>query len=1196
MLVYFPVARALFESLKPRKDGSNRGGRSEVPLALGPQSGRGTPTGTSSPKPEPIDMGGGGSGGMLSGTNSPKQPWRSADGGAPPGGSSPGGLHHPDCAHASPAWVRDGRFAPQLRAGGGSGGGSPLAPDLAESIRAAQGANGVEGTRLSHQSRTSTMAVWHGVSSPLVHSPVNPSSRRDSSKSGSHLSSTPLGAPGGVVTTGGQGNYAGNFGGGPSGHVGAPRGEEGERGDTSSIEYFVRNGIPRIGAPRLTESTGGNLTGGGSGGGGGGGGGFSGGHEAGLAPRLRAFDASSLNRQQPRIGRRMTWSDRHGARQSPLVVLGRAPQRPRAKSTPLQPGGSQPLEIAYYRDRRIAGPAGPRHSDPAAGMSRADGRVEGHSSPANQHHSPSAQHSPSTFVSKRAVASSSLTDEGSLNSAPPLLLPSALRGSPSREIAAAGPGSRRSSDRGILRRRGSSESNGRGVGVGSSSRRASGASGNSADQGGGSPDAIHPNGLATHHEAEVTSCDPSSTAARGGNGRRVSTEMEWIDTHTGRRQSTEMEWVDTHNGMAGGMSAIGSRRRSSAASVRRRSSAISLSHMYYPRRVSGDARSVRSSSITSQAFAVDTTLCGPRHSVSTSGEPASRFNDSVSAEELENQMRDAQSVSARRRLLLWPRRPPPLPTPPHGLRPPPPYSEQFHSSWSPPTPPSPLEDGMPACAARRRSSSSGVPLWLSQRRRSSASIMPAPPHIIGMEEDASMSPSRQPSSNIGRVVDSGGLRARLANLPPLPSVPLPLISPDSPLRTCWLLGVILAMLATAFVLPYRLGFTPTHGPGAAHAVRIYGPLEASCDVVFTADLLLNARLSYWLHNGVVIDPYTIFQRYATTPSQLPLNIVALISGIAAAASGYAQPWVRAPMLIRLLQLPSVIDEFVRQLSRGQRSDNYSLRKLCTLLGLAIFIVHITACLHGVAFGVAYGKSDDLIVDTTTASPNATLHASDTHALPAFHRTYTYAIWWTASALSALGAIPTPQPLGQLAFSTAVLLGALLTTVYLVAQLGVLIQNLDASALTYRKKRNATELFVRRQGLTPELAARVVRYQQLSWVRGAGCNLRTVVDQMNPTIRADIMHHICHAVVIAVPLFMGCEPKLIFLLMEAMKHDVYVLPARPSLSALPLLHPCRHSPPHARPSQVPAIGVDLPSRLDRDVHVHHPSGRDLSRRR
>ena len=69
VLVYFPTARALFEALKPRKDGSHgsashagshrsgglSGGRVEVPLALGPQSsGRVTPTGHHSPKLESI--------------------------------------------------------------------------------------------------------------------------------------------------------------------------------------------------------------------------------------------------------------------------------------------------------------------------------------------------------------------------------------------------------------------------------------------------------------------------------------------------------------------------------------------------------------------------------------------------------------------------------------------------------------------------------------------------------------------------------------------------------------------------------------------------------------------------------------------------------------------------------------------------------------------------------------------------------------------------------------------------------------------------------------------------------------------------------------------------------------------------------------------------------------------------------------
>ena len=253
--------------------------------------------------------------------------------------------------------------------------------------------------------------------------------------------------------------------------------------------------------------------------------------------------------------------------------------------------------------------------------------------------------------------------------------------------------------------------------------------------------------------------------------------------------------------------------------------------------------------------------------------------------------------------------------------------------------------------------------------------------------------------------------------------------------------------------------------------------------------------------GVVLDPYMILTRYATTWSMLPLNLVAFAALPLSLASSYASPWMRLPVLARLIQLPNIADEFFVQLARGRKSDNYSARKLRNLLCLALFMLHATASLYGLAFGAGYPE----------ASP-----------LPPFKLTYTYGIWWAAGALSALGSLPTPQPIGQLAFTTCVLVGALFTTVYLIAHLGVLISNLDASALTFRKKRNATELFVRRQGLPEQLAARVSRYQQLAWVRGAGHNLRTVVADMNSTIRADIMHHICHAVVIAVIIDAGVE--------------------------------------------------------------------------
>jgi hypothetical protein len=105
-------------------------------------------------------------------------------------------------------------------------------------------------------------------------------------------------------------------------------------------------------------------------------------------------------------------------------------------------------------------------------------------------------------------------------------------------------------------------------------------------------------------------------------------------------------------------------------------------------------------------------------------------------------------------------------------------------------------------------------------------------------------------------------------------------------------------------------------------------------------------------------------------------------------------------------------------------------------------------------------------------------------------------------------------------------------------MGVLISNLDAAAVSFRKRRDAVDMFVVKQGLPNELASRLHMYQECAWARGAGQNLQFVVQQMNPTIRADIMHHICHSIFVTIPLFEGCGPKFISALMETMQLEVF----------------------------------------------------------
>jgi len=132
-----------------------------------------------------------------------------------------------------------------------------------------------------------------------------------------------------------------------------------------------------------------------------------------------------------------------------------------------------------------------------------------------------------------------------------------------------------------------------------------------------------------------------------------------------------------------------------------------------------------------------------------------------------------------------------------------------------------------------------------------------------------------------------------------------------------------------------------------------------------------------------------------------------------------------------------------------------------------------------------------------------------------------------TAITALGTIPTPTSALELwygiagpisarsprdvgyisAISRAVLSLSLFTTVYMIGTIGMLIGNLNATAVTFRKKLEALDVFIVKKGaeiaprsrrdrisaesrrdlagLSAELGARLHRYHLCAWSRGVG---------------------------------------------------------------------------------------------------------------
>ena len=67
------------------------------------------------------------------------------------------------------------------------------------------------------------------------------------------------------------------------------------------------------------------------------------------------------------------------------------------------------------------------------------------------------------------------------------------------------------------------------------------------------------------------------------------------------------------------------------------------------------------------------------------------------------------------------------------------------------------------------------------------------------------------------------------------------------------------------------------------------------------------------------------------------------------------------------------------------------------------------------------------------------------------------------------------PTLQLLYSSLVLVLSLVNSVYIIGNMGVLISNLDAAAVSFRKKRDAADTFVVKQNLPHGARAGVVTW-------------------------------------------------------------------------------------------------------------------------
>ena len=355
---------------------------------------------------------------------------------------------------------------------------------------------------------------------------------------------------------------------------------------------------------------------------------------------------------------------------------------------------------------------------------------------------------------------------------------------------------------------------------------------------------------------------------------------------------------------------------------------------------------------------------------------------------------------------------------------------------------------------------------------------------------------------------------------------VPLVQPDAWLRTLWLGVLLAAQVCCGLTLGYRWGFVEVGADDPAWIA-----LDVACDLVFWASLALSFRLPFAKGDSTyVTEPLAIAARYVCSRHFL-LDVLAVMPSFALSLSTrYAQPLYRLPLLVQVLRTPWLVDALWRRLTIADAG--FSMRRLAVICYTFMLASHLCACAWAAVQRWEYcGTSPD--------APERH-SAKCTDDAPHGFVAYTHGLWWAVTALTALGTLTTPSTDLQLGFGALVFCGSLVTSIYIIGNMSVLISNLDAVAVHFRKRQKIADSFVQRQALPEVLARRLHMYQRIAWIRGAGCNLERVVELVNPSIRADVMKHICESIFTRLPFFERCGPKFIEVLYSSIRLEVFPL--------------------------------------------------------
>ena len=355
-----------------------------------------------------------------------------------------------------------------------------------------------------------------------------------------------------------------------------------------------------------------------------------------------------------------------------------------------------------------------------------------------------------------------------------------------------------------------------------------------------------------------------------------------------------------------------------------------------------------------------------------------------------------------------------------------------------------------------------------------------------------------------------------------------IVYPTAPWKTRWDSAMVVMILYSVVTVPVHLAFKQS-GRGFLFVV------DTTVSLCFLGDMLLNFFLAYLDVDVWITNRYDIACRYLRgwfwidAPASIPVELIELAftqfaDSVDSLVGLRALRLFRLVRMLKLLRIDTYIGHGIEQLEDNFAINLRALRVLQLVFKL-LLLAHFVGC--GWIAMVTWQENED---EVNWLDAYVEDGSSDSQA-----RQYQLAFYFAMTTL--VGADRSgikPQTHVEITYDTMAALLAALIFGYIVGEIGTLLAALDRQAALVDEKMSAVKEYLRWRELPRTLSARVRRYYEHFYTRRAVFDERTILQDLTPELRADVVSYVLRGTLRQLPLAQKLSPEFQELLFPMLK--------------------------------------------------------------